>query len=250
VGLNAVTTPRDAIALVACRVFEAEIATLAGTAPHIVRQEFFEMGLHDQPDVLRTRLNQAIARAETAPSVKTVVLVYGLCGRALVDLAPQRCHLVVARVHDCIGLLLGGNARHAECLHAEPGTYWYSPGWNRGRRVAGPERETKLRDEYTRKFGAEEAEALLEMERAAFAPITCAGYTDHRLPGDDHHRCYAEQCARSLGWRFDYHPGDPTLLRDLLHGPWDDARFLVVQPGERIAQSVDARVMQARSDLP
>lgn len=203
------------------------------------------MGLHDQPAVLRVQLSHAIARAEAAPGVQTVALVYGLCGQALVDLAPQRCPLVVARVHDCIGLFLGGNVRHSACLRAEPGTYWYSPGWNREQRVAGPEREAKLRDDYTRRFGAEEAEALLEMERAAFAHHTCGGYTDHRLPGDDDQRCYAERCALSLGWRFEYHPGDPTLLRDLLQGPWDDARFLVVQPGQRIAQSVDARVIQA-----
>ena len=226
-------------------MFEAEIAAFTANSTHIVRREFFEMGLHDRPDVLRKRLNAAIARAEAPPEVQTIVLVYGLCGRALVDLAPQRCPLVVSRVHDCIGLFLGGNARHGACLKAEPGTYWYSPGWNRGRRVAGPDREAKLREEYTRRFGAEEAEGLLEMERAAFAHHTCAGYTDLRLPGDEEHARYAQECARSLGWRFEYHPGDPTLLRDLLHGPWDDERFLVVRPGFRIAQSVDNRVIQA-----
>jgi hypothetical protein len=206
------------------------------------------MGLHDQPEVLRRRLAEAITRAEAPPEVEAIVLVYGLCGRAIVDLAPRRCPLVIPRVHDCIGLFLGGNARHAACLRVEPGTYWYSPGWNRGRRVAGPDREAKLRDDYTRRFGAEEAEALLEMERGAFALHTCAGYTDFRLPGDEGQSEYARQCAQALGWRFDYHPGDPTLLRALLHGPWDDERFLVVRPGSRVAQSVDDRVIQAARD--
>lgn len=234
-----------AIAVIACRVFEAEIEAATANARHIVRRETFEMGLHDQPDVLRARLREALARAESTPTVEAVVLVYGLCGRALVGLAPERCPVVVARVHDCIGLLLGGHARHAACLRAEPGTYWYSPGWNRGGRAAGPERTAQLRTEYTRRFGADEAEALLEMERDALAQHTRAGYTDHRLPGDDAQRREAGRCAQAQGWPLDYHPGDPVLLHDLLHGPWDDARFLVVAPGQCIAQSVDARVMQA-----
>lgn len=239
------STPSPRIGLIACRVLDAEIDALAGDAAHIVRREFFEMGLHDQPAILRSRLAGAIERAEADPAVQTIVLVYGLCGTALVDLAPRRCPLVVARAHDCLTLFLGGKERYAACMHAEPGTYWYSPGWNRERRVPGPDREAKLRAEYTEKFGAEEAEALIEMERATFAHHTCAAYTDLRLPGDDEQRRYAKRCAEFLGWRFEYHAGDTALLRDLLHGPWDDARFLVVQPGRRIAHAADASILKS-----
>jgi hypothetical protein len=238
-------TPPPASALVACRVLETEIATLAEGATHIVRREFFEIGLHDQPTRLRTMLAGAIGRAEDDPSVRQVILAYGLCGLALVDLAPRRCPLVVARAHDCITLFLGSKERYAAQMRDEPATYWYTPGWNRARRVPGPEREAMMREEYTAKFGAEEAEALVEMERAAFAQHTTAGYTDLGLPGDDEHRRYAEECARSLGWRFRSHPGDNSLLRDLLHGPWDSERFLVVRPGERIAHAADASILKA-----
>lgn len=234
------------IALVACSVLEAEIASLTQHATHIVHREFFEIGLHDQPGLLRIRLAEAIARAEADDKVEAVVLVYGLCGLALVDLAPRRRPLVVPRAHDCLTLLLGSKERYAACMSTEPGTYWYSPGWNRGRRVAGPDREAKLRAEYTEKFGAEDAGALLDMERECFAHHTTAGYTDLGLSGDDEQRRYAERCSRSLGWRFQHHPGDATLLRGLLQGPWDDeGRFLVVQPGQRIAHAADTRIIKA-----
>lgn len=232
------------VAVVACRVLEAEIAALSSGATHIVRREFFEMGLHDQPAVLRDRLAGAIARAEAEPAVETVVLVYGLCGLALVDLGPRRCRLVVPRAHDCLTLFLGSKERYAEAMRREPGLYWYSPGWNRGQRVPGPEREAKLRAEYTARFGAEEAEALLEMERETLAHHTCAAYTDLRLPGGGEQLAYARRCAASLGWRFEHQPGDASLLRDLLHGPWDAGRFLVVAPGERIAHSSDAAIVK------
>ncbi len=232
-------------ALIACRVLEAEIEALSTGAAHIVRREFFEIGLHDQPTKLRSLLAGAIARAEDDPAVEQVALAYGLCGLALVDLAPRRCSLVVARAHDCITLFLGSKERYAAIMREEPGTYWYSPGWNKAQRVPGPEREAKLRAEYTARFGAEEAEALMEMERCAFAQHSVAGHTDLALPGDDKDRKYSERCAQSLGWRFRHHAGDATLLRDLLHGPWDSERFLVVRPGERIAHSVDAAIIKA-----
>ncbi len=241
---SADSQPPDS-ALIACRVLEAEIEALSKGAAHIVRREFFEIGLHDQPTRLRSLLAGAIGRAEDDPRVRQVILVYGLCGLALADLAPRRCPLVVARAHDCITLFLGSRERYAESMRDEPGTYWYSPGWNKARRVPGPEREAMLRAEYTAKFGAEEAEALLEMERSAFAQHSTAGYTDLGLPGDEEDRRYAERCARSLGWRFRGHSGDPSLLRDLLHGPWDDGRFLTVRPGERIAHTADAAIMRA-----
>jgi len=242
---NPPACPPPASALIACRVLEAEITALAQGAAHIVRREFFEIGLHDQPTGLRSLLAGAIGRAEDDPGVRQVVLGYGLCGLALMDLAPRRCPLVVPRAHDCITLYLGSKERYAAQMRDEPGTYWYSPGWNRARRVPGPEREAMLRAEYTAKFGAEEAEALIDVECDAFAQHTTAGYTDLGLPGDDRDRRYAEECAKSLGWRFQRHAGDSTLLRDLLHGPWDSERFLVVQPGERIAHTADATIVKA-----
>ena len=242
--------PSPRIALIACQVLEQEIAAFTASATHIVRREFFRIGLHDQPVVLREHLADAIKRAEADPAVETIVLVYGLCGLALVDLAPLRCPLVVPRAHDCVTLFLGSKERYAASMNSDPGLYWYSPGWNRDKRVPGPDREAQLRATYTEKFGTENAEALLEMERESFALHTGAGYTDLGLPGDEQHRAYAEKCAKSLGWTLTPHPGDSSLLRDLLHGPWDDARFLVVLPGRRIAFSADAAVVKAVPAAP
>jgi len=241
---------RPRVALIACRVLEGEIEALARGAAHVVRRELLEIGLHDQPGVLRSLLAAAIARAEEDPAVERVVLAYGLCGLALTDLKARRCPLVVPRAHDCITLFLGSKERYAELMRDDPGIYWYSPGWNRAGRVPGPEREARMRLEYTAKFGAEEAEALLEMERASFAQHSTAGYADLGLEGDDENRRYAERCAASLGWRFRAFAGDGALLRDLLYGPWDDERFLVVQPGERIAHSPDARILRAAPAAP
>jgi hypothetical protein len=46
------------MALLACSVFEREIALYGREARHIAEVRFFEMGLHDQPDHLRSILQE------------------------------------------------------------------------------------------------------------------------------------------------------------------------------------------------
>lgn len=231
------------VALLACRVLEEEVATLQ--PPRWAHEEWFEIGLHDRPQLLRQTLAAAIERAEANPAVETIILVYGLCGLATAGLQPRRCRLVLPRAHDCITLLLGDRARYAASMAAEPGTFWFSPGWNRAGRTPGPAREAQLRTEYAARFEPEDVEALLETERAVWAQHGCAGYVGFPGTGDAAHAQVAQDSAAALGWKFVHHRGDPALLRDLLHGPWDEARFLIVGPGEQVAHAVDQRVIRA-----
>lgn len=188
------------------------------------------MGLHDRPDALRELLQAAVTRVEADARIEAIALVYGVCGMATVGLTSQRCRLVLPRAHDCITLLLGSKERYAALMRDNPGRYWYSPGWNREKRVPGPEREAGMRATYIERYGAEEAETLLEIERESFANHASVNYVDLGLPGNENDRHYAEHCASWLGWPCATYRGDPTLLRDLLAGHWDANRFLVVPP--------------------
>jgi hypothetical protein len=237
------STQPPSTAVIACRVLEEEVRHFSAGLSHLVAFEFLEMGLHDRPDKLRSLLKAAIARIEAEGGIDAIALVYGVCGMATVGLAAQRCRLVLPRAHDCITLLLGSKERYAELMRNEPGRYWYSPGWNREKRVPSPEREAALRAVYAEKFGAEEAEALLEMERASLAPHARASYVDLGLQGNEADRRYAESCASWLGWPCEAYRGDATLLRDLLAGKWDANRFLVVQPGHAIRFIADETIV-------
>lgn len=232
------------LALIVCRVLEAEVNQLLPAMRHVVRTQFLDVGLHDRPDFLRAGLVAALARAEDDPQVEAVALVYGVCGMGTIGLTPRRCTLVLPRAHDCLTLFLGSKERYADIMRRSPDLYWYTPGWNRARRVPGPEREATLREEYTAKFGAEDAEALLEMERDSWHQHTRAAFTDLGLPGHDEEKRYAEKCAAWLGWSCIEEPGDASLLRALLAGTWDAARFLVVAPGWQTAFSPDEHVVK------
>ena len=233
------------IALLACRVFEAEIALHGGNSPHIVVTRFLEVGLHDQPDGLRAALQTEIDALEPRDDIDAIVLAYALCGLGTAGLRAGRHRLVIPRGHDCITVFMGNKEKFA-CQQADsPDSYYYTPGWMIADRTPGPARLESLRKEFSKKFDPEDVEYLLETEKANWAQHGKAVYLDLGTPGAEEKAREAAAAAKSLGWKFERIPGDPTLLRDLIAGHWDDGRFQVVEPGCILRHSPDARIFRA-----
>ncbi|MCU0771696.1 MAG: DUF1638 domain-containing protein [Verrucomicrobia bacterium] len=233
------------IALLVCSVFEREIALLARGAEHIAEVRQFEMGLHDRPDHLRATLQQQITEVDARNDIEAIVLAYGLCGRGTAGLRPLRHKLVIPRAHDCITVFMGSKEAYADHQHRCPTCYYYTPGWNRNRRVPGPEKLEALKTELEKKFEADDVEFLLETEREQWALHDTATYLDLGTDDAESEADYARRCADWLGWKFERIRGDAKLLRDLLWGKWDDARFQIVEPGMQLGQSADANILRA-----
>jgi hypothetical protein len=237
--------PPPKVALLACSVFEREIALLTRGAEHIVETRFFEIGLHDQPDVLRATLQRQLDEVDARDDIEAIILAYGLCGRGTAGLRPLRHKLVIPRAHDCITVFMGSKEAYAEHQRRCPTCYYYTPGWNRGRRVPGPEKLAALKTELEKKFDADDVEFLLETEREQWAQHDTATYLDLGTDDAEPEADYAQRCAASLGWKFERIRGDAALLRDLLWGNWDDARFQIIEPGMKLGHAPDANVMRA-----
>jgi hypothetical protein len=233
------------IALLYCSVFEDEIALHAAGAKHIVVRQKFDIGLHDRPDTMRMRLQAAVDEFDLRDDIDAVVLVYGLCGRGTAGLRAGRHKLVITRAHDCMTLFLGSKERYATLQAACPNCYFYTPGWNRARRVPGPERLVALREELAKRFDPDEVDYLVENERALWAAHGHAVYLELGTADAVTEQDYARHCAEGLGWTFEHVTGDPALLRDLLWARWDEARFQTVEPGHSLMHAVNEAIFKS-----
>ena len=232
-------------AVITCLVLEDEIEHFARACPHIVHIEKLPQGLHNEPDRLRRELQEAVDRVEKEHAPEAIVIGYGLCSRGTEGVRTSRAKLVVARAHDCITILLGSKERYADYVRQVPGTYWYSPGWNKHHLPPGQERHRVLKEEYVAKYGEDNAEFLMETEQHWFTSYDRATYVDMGPGATEEDVEFTRECARWLGWSFDRQKGDSALLQALLDCDWDDERFLVLEPGQTLRLTADDRVLEA-----
>lgn len=233
------------IAVITCDVLTEEVRHFCQEFPQVKEITVIEQGLHNTPNLLCERLQAVIDKTEENPAIDVIVLVYGLCSRGIEGISAQRCRIAVTRAHDCITLLLGSKERYAEYLENHPGTYWYSGGWNRCHVPPGKERVENLRQNYVEQYGEENADYLMEMEQDWMRAYNMATFVDLGVAATPADVTYTKQCADWLGWSFDEQRGNPQLLRDLLSGPWDAERFLVLEPGETVRFTVDESILAA-----
>jgi hypothetical protein len=69
-------------------------------------------------------------------------------------------------------------------------------------------------------------------------------YIEMGIEPDDRFERKAREEAAERGWKYQKIAGDMTLIQQLVDGPWDDDRFLVVPPGNRVAPSFDDKIIK------
>lgn len=237
------------IALLACSVFEKEIELHTSSSANIADIRFFEMGLHDRPDILRSTLQSEIDQLDQLDNIDAIALAYGLCGCGTAGLHSKRHRIVIPRGHDCITVFLGSKERYAKHQKECSSCMYYTPGWNQGRRVPGQERLESLKQDLLKQFDEDDVEFLIESEQSTWAMHDTATYIDLGTADAESEAKYAQDCARWLGWDFQRIKGDASLLVDLLHGPWNNDRFQIIEPGEQIVHSPDEKIMNAGPKL-
>lgn len=182
-----------------------------------------DAGLHLHPEKLQAALQQAID--DQGAAYEAILLGFGLCSNAVVGLKSEHSLLVVPRVDDCIGMLLGSQERYRAEMATAPGTYFLSKGWI----DAG----VTLMDEYKQmaeRFGEERARKL---QAKMFGHYTRLAYIAS-LDGDQTaYREFSRKAADFLSLNYQELQGTDKLLKAMVSGQWDEG-FVVVPPGQTI----------------
>lgn len=229
--------------LIACGVLRADVAEVLAQRALPLSAEFLPGGLHDRPQELRLRLQEAIDRASAdAQGIRErIVLGYGLCGRGTVGLEARSLPLVVPKVHDCIALFLGSDAAYKREFKRFPGTYYVSAGWyeekvrpasdGKRRVVRQSDRRGDQVRELAVKYGEEAAEMIVDFLTSWQRNYQRAAFIDTGAPKKRVYGEHARAMAEELGWAYEEIPGSLDLLVKSLTVEASTEEIAVIAPG-------------------
>ena len=234
--------------LIGCQVFLRELYTLCAQSPHSIQIRWMPTDLHTQPQTdLRPALQAEIDKIENeSDPCDAILLGYGLCSMGTVGLKARSIPLVVPRAHDCISLLLGSREKYQEIFDEyNGGVYWYSPGWIEQFKTPGRGYDEQAKYiEYVEKYGEENAEYLIEVEKSWMQNYSCAALIEWPELKNDVFDEITRDIAQRQNLEYRRVTGENTLIKKLVWGEWDES-FLTVQPGQKIVYSADERLLIA-----
>ena len=164
----------------------------------------------------------------------------------VVGVTSRRIPLIIPRSHDCITMLLGSRERYREIFDRySGGIYWYSAGWIEQFKTAGRGYDEQAKYmEYVEKYGEENAEYLIEVEKSWMQHYSCAALIQWPSLKEDRFEQITREIAEKQELEYLCAEGEDTLLRKLVYGEWDN-NFLRVEPGQSIVYSSDERLLIA-----
>jgi hypothetical protein len=189
---------------------------------------YLEQALHRTPAKLLVLVQEKID--QVARTASRIVLGYGLCAKGVVGITERTSELIIPRCHDCIALFLGSPNRHLEIFREKPGTYYLTPGW-----LADHQDPLGLIEEHIPQFGRETARWVIEEELKHYTHIALINTEVEEMAPL---RARAMENAAVLKKQYEEIPGSLSYFRELLRGPYDEGKFLRLQPGERFTQEM------------
>lgn len=228
--------------LISCNVFQREASWCIARTPHTIDSEYTELGEHARSAGLRQIIQDRIDATEVSgKTYDAILLLFGLCGNATVDLKANRTQLVIPRAHDCCTILLGSRGKFVEHFGDAPSTPFSSVGYlERGdyflRTTDNGTTGVETGDAFehlVEKYGEEDARYIWA-EMHPDHGDSKAVFID--LP-ETSHLGYAAKFkakAAAAGKQAVQLPGDIRLIANLLNGEWDPKEYLVVPPAAAI----------------
>jgi hypothetical protein len=207
--------------IVACEILKQELLAVMKRRGFDYPVVWIDAGKHTWPDKLRVSIQEAID--DISLSYKTILLLFGFCGNALVDVEARQCRLVLPRVADCIPIYIGSREERESYGN---GTYFFTEGYiNSGGSIVSD--TSRVFQRYGEKRGLSIFKRMVGHYKD-FAVIDTGTFNVAEV------RARVEDFAKLLDIPVKVIPGSLRIIDALLAGGRRDGAFLVVEPGGRI----------------
>ncbi len=228
--------------VIGCAVLALDIKHAAKKLGLDVGYKFLEGGLHERPDLLRTKLQKAIDEVSAAGTCSRIIVGYGVCGRGTVGVHARNIPLVIPKVHDCIALFLGGDKAYQDQFKRYPGTYYISAGWyeekteplSQRRQTAFYGGEKLQYDQLVTDYGEGAAKETFKFLNTWQKNYQRAAFIDTGVAPSPRYKQYARDMATEYGWKYEEIAGNPALIQALLTTENSTNDILVIPPGQVI----------------
>lgn len=180
--------------------------------------------LHLNQHNLNKSLQEEITRLEENQC--DLLLGYGLCGRGVEGVMSRKSRLIIPKVDDCVGAILGSKKRHKAILTQNAGTFFLEPEWI----------DTEV-DVFAQclkgldKIPEEYRKDIVDMALKHYSRLVLIEHTTNKSP-IAFFRC--STLAKQYDLEFVQLQSDLTLLKDFASGRIDPDRFIIVEPGQKV----------------
>jgi hypothetical protein len=226
--------------LICCEVLMREACRIIADCPHTIDPEFTPKGAHEDSAKLHEIIKTAVYNASKKGEYDAILLGFGLCGNALLDICSDNIPLVIPRAHDCCTIFLGSKQSYKQYFGDNPSAEWSSAGYMErgdsyiregavGKMMGLDKTYEKMQAEY----GSENADFIWQ---TLHPQNHCSEVIYINIPGTV---ClgYLEKfkvLADEKNSEVKVIEGDMRLLRGLLYGEWNRKVYLVVPPRKKI----------------
>lgn len=212
--------------IIACQTISAEVELAmehTGCAHDVI---WIESGLHNNPDMLRARLQEQL---DELKGYDRVLMAFGTCGNSVVDLHTGDFELILPRVDDCITLMLGSQQERNR-ISQGAGTYFLTKGWMK--------HESNIYSEYQytlKKYGARRTKSLYKTILAHYDKLAIVDTGTYAF---DEFIEFTKPVAEALGLRQYPVKGTISYIEELFTDPYDPKRFTIVPPNTVITMKL------------
>ena len=244
----------EPVAVIACAVLAVDLRHVARRLGLTVDFKFLEAGLHERPERLKRKLQDAVDAVSAAGRARRIVVGYGVCGQGTVGIQARGIPLVLPKVHDCIAMFLGGAAAYRREFARYPGTYYISAGWYREKAVPVSQRRLQAwygdqrvhHDEIAARYGDEAADRTLDFLNSWQRNYQRAAYIDTGSGSESTYEDHAKEMAEAYGWCYEKIDGSLALFEKMLSGRHTTDEILVVPPGYAVDFDAVAGTLAAK----